>query len=89
MFKVLKFEMRVDLSGVQITMAQELLDVTNTGAAAQEMSGAAMAKGVHRGLEFSLQSTVADAVGDHLIRETTAGYREPQGRRRGDPRRDR
>ena len=46
LFEVLEFELRVDLRGVEIAVAQELLDVTNAGAATQKMCGAAMTKGV-------------------------------------------
>ena len=77
--------MSVDFRGAEVAVAEELLHVADAGAATQEMRGAAMTKGVHRGLEFNLQSVVADAVSDHLIRETTARDREPQCRRRCDP----
>ena len=46
LFEVLKFEVSVDFGGVEITMAQELLDVTNAGTATQEMRRAAVPKGV-------------------------------------------
>ena len=59
---------------------QELLHVPDAGATTQEMSRAAVAERVHIGLEFNLQSVVADAVGDHLIRQATASNREPQCR---------
>ena len=65
--------MGVDLGGVEVAVAKELLDVTHAGAATQEMSRARLAKGVDRGFEFNLESVVADAVGDHLIGETVAG----------------
>ena len=70
-------------------MAEQLLHVANAGATTQEMRRAAVTKGVHGGPHFGLQSVVTDAVGDHLIRETTAGDGEPERRRRGDPRRAR
>jgi len=72
LFEIRKFEVRVDFGGVQITMAQELLHVTNAGAATQKMSRAAVTKGVDAGFEFNLKSVVTDTVGDHLIRETMA-----------------
>ena len=85
MLEVLEFDVRVDLGGVEVAVAEQLLHVADAGAATQEMRGAAVTKGMHRGFHFRLQSIVADAVGDHLIREATASYRQPQGRRRGDP----
>src|SRR5713226_191158 len=80
-FEVLDFDVSVDFRGAEVAVAEELLDVPDAGAAAQEMRRAAVAEGVHRGFEFNLDSIVADAVGDHLIRETTAGDGEPQCRR--------
>ncbi|MCU1264532.1 MAG: hypothetical protein JWM21_850 [Acidobacteria bacterium] len=80
LLEVLEFDVSVDLRGVQGAVAEQLLDVTDAGAATQEMSGARVAEGVHRGSEFRLQSMVADALGDHLIRETTAGDWQPQSR---------
>jgi len=64
--------MRVDFSGVEIAMAEELLDVTNAGPATQEMSRARVAEGVNCSFEVSLDCVVADAVGDHLIGKTMA-----------------
>lgn len=46
--------MSVDLGGVEVAMAEQLLHVTDAGAGAQQMRCAAMAEGVRRGLEFSL-----------------------------------
>ena len=47
LLQVLEFDVRVDFRGVQIAVAEELLDVADAGAATQEMRGAAMAEGVH------------------------------------------
>jgi hypothetical protein len=70
----------VDLGGVQVAVAKQLLDVADAGASTQEMRRARVAEGVDRRSEFRLQSIVADAVCDHWIRETAAGDGEPQGR---------
>ena len=72
--QVLKFEVRVDFRRAEITVAKQLLHVPDAGAAAQQMRRAGVAKGVHAGFDFRLQSVVANALRDHLIRETTAGY---------------
>jgi hypothetical protein len=53
-FQVLRFDVCVDLRGVQSAMTEELLDVTNAGAATQEMRRATVAKGVDRGFDFGL-----------------------------------
>ena len=45
-FQVFDFDVSVDFRGVQVAMAEELLDVTNAGAAAQEMSRTTVSKGV-------------------------------------------
>ena len=66
--------MRVDFRRAEVPVAKQLLHVPNAGATAKKMSRTGVTKGVRRGLEFSLQSVVTDALGDHLIGETTAGY---------------
>ena len=73
MLEVLEFDVRVDLGGVEIAMAEQLLDVAQAGAATQEMRRARMTESVHTGFHFRLQSVVTDTVGDHLIREPAAG----------------
>lgn len=65
--------MRVDFRSAEVPVSQELLHVPDTGAATQEMRRAAMTEGVDCGFEFNLESIVADALGDHLVQETTAG----------------
>ena len=72
--QVLEFEVRVDFRAVEITVAQQLLHVPHAGAAAEKMRRAVMTLSVLGGFQFSLQRVVADAVGDHLIRQATAGY---------------
>jgi hypothetical protein len=59
-------------------VAQQLLHVADAGAGAQEMSRAAVTKGMRRGFNFNLESVVADAIGDHLIRKTTPGDGKPK-----------
>ena len=81
LFEVLEFEVGVELRRIQVPMAEQLLDVTEAGAATQEMRRAAVPKGVNRGLYCGLQSVVANALGDHYVRETTASDSEPQRRR--------
>ena len=73
LLEVLEFDVGVDLRRVQVAVAEELLHVADAGAATQEMSGAAVAEGVDCGFEFNLDSVVANALGDHLIRQTAAG----------------
>ena len=68
LFEVLKFEVGVELRRIQVTMAEQLLHVTDAGAGAQEMRCARVTKGVRRDPQSGLQSIVANAVGDHLIR---------------------
>ena len=58
LFQVLKLDVSVDLGRVEVTVAKQLLHVPDAGAATQEMSHAAMAKGVHRGFEFNLPGVV-------------------------------
>ena len=65
--------MSVEFRGIEVAMAEQLLHVAQAGAATQEMRRAAVPESVHRSFHFGLQSVVANAVGDHLIRETAAG----------------
>lgn len=46
MLEVLEFDVGVDLGGVQVAVAEELLDVADAGAATEEMSRARMTEGV-------------------------------------------
>ena len=82
MLEVLEFDVRVEFGGVEVAVAEQLLHVPEAGAATQEMRRARVAKRMHRGLHFSLQSVVTNAVSDHLIRQAPAGDSEPERRRR-------
>lgn len=64
--------MSVDFRGVEVAVAEQLLDVTDAGAATQEMRRAAVTEGMHRGFDFRLQRVVADAVGDAAVTELTS-----------------
>lgn len=46
MLEVLEFEVRVDLSGVEVAMAEEMLHMPQAGAAAKKMSRTGVTKGV-------------------------------------------
>ena len=67
-----KFDVRVDFRGVQIKVAHELLDVTQTSAATQQMRRARVTKVCAEAFTAVCKSVVADAIGNHLIGETTA-----------------
>ena len=73
MLEALEFDVSVELRGMEVAMSEQLLHVAQAGAATQEMRRAAVAESVHTGFHFGLQSVVADALRDHLIREPATG----------------
>ena len=76
--------MRVDNGRLKAFVSEQLLNVPQTRAAPEQMSSAAMAKGVNRRREFGGFGVILDDFPDLRIRQTLAGERKPERSRVGD-----
>ena len=61
--------------GLQLIVAEQLLDVADVRPTHQQVQGEAMSKRVGRGFQFELFGVFADGIRDHRVRESAARHR--------------